>query len=274
MDPALVDRTVTHLAGIDDATLPTRSMTIPGVEGSLEARILSTDLRGSSSRLVRLRSGWGSGLVGAFTADVELFVTRGAVQVGPHRLEACDYVAFPQGLLVPPMRVVADGTALLMTSAPVRYDTSAPATTTEVRPGRASEREWEPVPDLPGRHLKHLGPGPAGDVWIEWVEGWDHRDGPWHRHPHHEECFVIAGEMTLRERQDDDTARRVGPGSYFFRPAGTLHAGPGSQCEDTALTFHRSFGDLRTEWVHSPSGDLRTEWVHSPSGESPQGATA
>ena len=38
MGPRLVDRTVTHLAGIDDASLPTRPMIISGMTGSLEAR--------------------------------------------------------------------------------------------------------------------------------------------------------------------------------------------------------------------------------------------
>ena len=251
MDPALVDRTVTHLVLTDDAGLPTRPMTIAGIEGSVDARILSTDLRGSSTRLVRLRSGWGSGLVGAFTADVELFVVSGAVQVGDHRLEACDYCAFRQGSLAPGLRAVEDALALLMTSAPVRYDTSATGTTAEAYVGRAAEREWVPIPELPGRHLKHLGPGPTGDVWIGWAEDWDHTDGGWHRHQCHEECFVVAGELTLRERPDDE-AVQAGPGSYFFRPAGTPHAGPGSKCEDAALTFHRTFGALDTDWDHPP----------------------
>lgn len=261
MDPALVDRTVTHLVLTDDAALPTRPMTIPGIEGSVEARILSTDLRGSSTRLVRLGSGWGSGLVGAFTADVELFVVSGAVQVGSHRVATCDYCAFRQGSLAPGLRVVEDGLALLMTSAPVRYDTSASGTATEAYVGLASEHEWVPVPELPGRHVKHLGPGPTGDVWIGWTDRWDHAEGPWHRHPCHEECFVVAGELALRE-VPDETVHQAGPGSYFFRPADTPHAGPGSSCEDTALTFHRTFGDLSTDWDYQPSG------------ESPQGCTA
>ena len=261
MDPALVDRTVTHLVQTDDAALPTRPMTIAGIEGSVEARILSTDLRGSSTRLVRLRSGWGSGLVGAFTADVELFVVSGAVQIGSHRLATCDYGAFRQGSLAPGLRVVEDGLALLMTSAPVRYDTSASGTAATAHVGLASEREWAPISELPGRHVKHLGPGPAGDVWIGWSEGWDNAEGPWHRHPCHEECFVVAGELTLRE-SPSETVHQAGPGSYFFRPAETPHAGPGSRCDETSLTFHRTFGDLHTDWDHPPSG------------ESPQDCTA
>ena len=42
----------------------------------------------------------------------------------------------------------------------------------------------------------------------------------------------------------------AGPGTYFFRPAGVLHCGPGSRCDDTALVFHRAFGDLSTDWDH------------------------
>ena len=45
----------------------------------------------------------------------------------------------------------------------------------------------------------------------------------------------------------------AGAGTYFFRPAGVLHCGPGSHCDDTMLAFHRAFGDLSTEWVDSPT---------------------
>lgn len=51
----------------------------------------------------------------------------------------------------------------------------------------------------------------------------------------------------------------AGPGTYFFRPAGVLHDGPGSHCDDTMLAFHRTFGDLSTEWVHSPADDAGTD---------------
>ena len=125
MDPALVDRTVTHLAGVDDASLPVRPMTIAGISGPLEARILSTDMRGASTRLVRLPAGWGSEAPGAFSAEVEVFVIRGAFEAGAHVLEAGDYIHLPQGHVVPRVRAAEDGAALLMTSAPLRYDTSA-----------------------------------------------------------------------------------------------------------------------------------------------------
>ena len=108
-------------------------------------------------------------------------------------------------------------------------------------------------------------------MWIDWAQAWDHTDGPWHRHPHHEECFVVAGEVTLRERQDQD-ACRAGPGSYFFRPAGTLHGGPGSRCEEAAITFHRCFGALRTEWVPSPEHGSPPEGSPREEGSPPEGS--
>ena len=252
MDPALADRTVTHLAGIDDASLPTRPMTIGGITGSLEARILSTDLRGSSTRLVRLRSGWGSETPGAFTAAVELFMIQGALEVGDHLLETGDYLHVPQDRVVSGLRVVDDGAALLMTAAPVRYDPSFVGRPADLTPGRASDQDWVPVPQMPGRLMKRLGRGPVGDVWLDGAHRWDHGDGPWHRHPHHEECFVIDGEIILRERREgSDAVVTAGPGTYFFRPAGVLHCGPGSRCDDTALAFHRAFGDLSTDWDNS-----------------------
>lgn len=253
MDPALVDRRANHLAGIDDASLPIRSMTIPGIDGSLEARILSTDLKGSSTRLVRLRPGWGPETRGAFSAEVELFVIGGSLAVGAHTLEAGDYVHVPKGRTITRLRVIESGAALVMTSAPVGFDRSFQGPPADLALGRASGRDWEPVPEMPGRHVKRLGRGPVGDVWLAGAREWDHGDGRWHRHPHHEECFMISGEVTLRERPDRaDELLTVGSGTYFFRPAGVLHCGPGSVCEDTMLAFHRAFGDSSTEWVHSP----------------------
>ncbi len=260
MDPALVDRTVTRLAGIDDASLPVRSMTIPGIDGALEARILSTDQRGSSTRLVRLRAGWGPETRGAFSAEVELFVIQGSLTAGAHALEAGDYVHIPKGRTVPRLRITADGSALLMTSAPVGFDRSFQGPPADLVPGRASERDWVPVPEMPGRHAKPLGRGPVGDVWLAGAREWDHGDGRWHRHPHHEECFIIGGAVTLRERPDEmDEMITAGAGTYFFRPAGTHHCGPGSHCDDTMLAFHRAFGDLDTEWLDSPDDDARTD---------------
>ena len=254
MDPALVDRTATHLAGILDASLPTRPMTIPGIDGALGARILSTDLRGASTRLVRLRAGWGTQARGAFTAEVELFVIRGSLEAGAHGLEAGDYVHIPKGRTVPQLRTTADGAALLMTVAPVRYDPTFVGPPAELAPGRASETDWVPVPEMPGRHVKPLGRGPVGDVWLGGARQWDHGDGGWHRHGCHEECFVIDGEIVLREgAASTDEMVTAGAGTYFFRPAGTPHCGPGSRCDDTMLAFHRTFGALSTEWVDSPA---------------------
>ena len=260
MDPALVDRTATHLAGIRDASLPTRPMTIPGIDGALGARILSTDLRGSSTRLVRLRAGWGTEARGAFTAGVEIFVVQGSLEAGPHALEAGDYIHLPKGRTVPRLRITADGAALLMTSAPVRYDPTFVGPPADLAPGRASEQDWIPVPEMPGRHVKPLGRGPVGDVWIAGARQWVHGDGGWHHHPHHEECFVIDGEVVLRERSTDtDEMITAGAGTYFFRPAGTLHCGPGSGCDGTMLAFHRAFGDLSTEWGDSPADNAITD---------------
>ncbi len=259
VDPALADRTATHLAGIEDASLPVRSITIPGIDGSLEARILSTDQRGSSTRLVRLLPGWGPETRGAFSAEVELFVIQGSIEVGAHALGAGDYVHIPKGRTVPRLHVTAGGSALLMTSAPVGFDRSFQGPPADLVPGRAADRDWVPVPEMPGRHIKPLGRGPVGDVWLAGAREWDHRDGAWHRHPHHEECFIVGGEVVLRERHSEpDEMLTAGPGTYFFRPAGTLHCGPGSRCDDTLLAFHRAFGNTSTEWPHSPTTDTGT----------------
>jgi hypothetical protein len=250
VDPALIDRRTTPLLGIDESTLRERTMVIPGIEGGLDAKILSTDLRGSTTRLVRLRSGWGARIAGAFSGHFELFVIRGAVEIGSETLGTHDYVAVPELRVISGIRATADGLALLMTSAPVRYDTSTGGAPARLHIGRAAAATWEAVSHQPGRYVRTLGTGPTGDVWIGGATHWSQEGGPWHRHLHDEECLVIDGSFRFTNLVEGAVVTDEGtPGTYSYRPAGTLHDGPGSGCDEPSLTFHRAFGSLGTEWV-------------------------
>jgi hypothetical protein len=100
------------------------------------------------------------------------------------------------------------------------------------------------------RYVRTLGTGPTGDVWIAGATQWSQEGEPWHRHPHDEECLVIDGAITFTDLVDGTVvAHRGTSGTYFYRPAGMIHAGPGSGCEETSLSFHRAVGTLRTEWI-------------------------
>lgn len=255
MDPAVVDRRTTLIAGVHESELARRPMMIGGFEGSLDARILSKDMSGPTTRLVTFPAGWGSGVPGALTTDVELFVVEGEMEVSGRVLGRNDYAFIPSGGIIGGLLARSEARGLFMTGAPFRYDTVSGGSLAEVYVVHSAEIEWREQPGHDGRFVKPLRSAPDGEVWLSGSLEWKH-EGPWHRHETGEECFVIEGEITLVEMVDGNpephTYRR---GGYVWRPPRALHAGPGSEARDTALAFHRvSQGTLQTEWIGP--GDL------------------
>lgn len=258
-DPAVVDRRHRSLLAVREAKLPSRVMTISGCEGRIQARILSKDMSGPATRLVMLSPGWGSGVVGAFTADVELFVIHGDLMVAGERIGQYDYAAVRSGDVIPGIRALSPTLALLMTSAAVRYDSSAGGMLSKPLIGSASGSPWTPVGELPGRFIRPLADGPHGQVWLAGARAWTNEDGPWHSHTGAEETFVLDGEFTITERPSshdpDPPDRPVGEqihhweaGTYTYRLPGQLHAGPGSGSSELALAFHRMQGQRTVRW--------------------------
>ncbi len=232
----------------------------------MEARILSKDLSGPATRLARIPAGWGSGVAGAFTADVELFLIEGSVTVAGERIEQYGYGAVKAGQVIGGIRAHAPTVALVMTSAPVRYDTSAGGPLSDPLIGQPTTSPWAAVPELSGRYVRPLADGPNGAVWLSAGWAWANDDGPWHFHPSPEEVFVLEGELTVTERpgaysgelhdgEPPGVEHRCGPGSYTFRLADRLHAGPGSHSE-RSLTFHRMLGPRTVTWVADEGSDL------------------
>ncbi len=259
-DPAVVDRRHRSLLAVREAEVPSRMMTISGCEGRIEARTLSKDMSGPATRLVMLSRGWGSGVVGAFTADVELFVIRGDLMVAGERVGQYDYAAVRSGEVIPGIRALSPTLALLMTSAPVRYDSSAGGMLSQPLIGWASGSPWMPVSELPGRFIRPLADGPHGQVWLAGARSWTNEDGPWHSHAGAEEVFVLDGEFTMAERlPGHDPDHLDGPaveqihyweaGTYTYRLPGQLHAGPGSGSSELALAFHRMQGSRDCLWT-------------------------
>lgn len=260
-DPALVDRRRQSLRAIAEGELPSRTMTIAGCEGRIEARILSKDLSGPATRLARMHAGWGSGVVGAFTADLELFVIRGELAVAGERIGQYDYAAVRAGQVISGLRARVPTLVLVMTSAPIRYDTSAGGMLSQPLVGLVTGAPWAAVPELPGRFVRSLADGPHGRVWLSGARDWENEHGPWHVHPSAEEVFVLEGEFTVTERlagtdgdADDsygEVTCRCGPGTYTFRLPGRPHGGPGSGSSDLAIAFHRMHGPRSVEWLES-----------------------
>lgn len=266
LDPAILDRRTTHLPGLDETGLPIRTMSIAGLEGKLSARILSKDMSGPATRVVRFEGGWGTGAAGVFTADVSLLVLKGHVRIGGETLGRHDFARMPRRGLVPGIRA-EDGTlALLLTGAPVAYDTTSGGIASAVEIVREGDIPWERQPRQSRRLIKPLDATGSGEFWlgasVEWSSG---DDDPWHRHPVAEEVFVLEGAITISELgADGPESYMYKPGGYVWRPAGILHCGPGSAAAETAITFHHTSGDLETEWVDErgvivpPTGETAT----------------
>lgn len=243
-DPAVVDRRQTLLAGVSESSLPPRTMTIAGIEGRIRARILSTDMRGDATRLVQIPPGWGTGLVGSFTAGVEIFVVQGVMTVGRAQVGVLDYVAIPPNRAVSRVRTSSMTLALLMTSGPIRFEVNAGSGPAQIEVARGSKLAWQPEDGRPGRYVRSLGVGPRGPVWIggakDWVAGPEHA----HSHDHAEEMFVLDGSLSVSEQDGAEVEIfDYEKGGYCFRPGGRAHGGAGSRCDGTSLAFHRRFSE-------------------------------
>lgn len=246
---------------VDERELPIRTMRIAGLEGRMEARILSRDRSGPVTRLARIPSGFGSGAAGAFTADLELFVVKGALALGGAEVGENDYAAVRAGQVISGLRASADSLALVMTAAPVRFDLSAGGGLSAPLLGRAGTFRWEEYGDMSGWFVMPLAEGLCGRVWLSGWKGWGNGGGRWRICESPEEMFVLDGSLLFAEIPFPESAplfdpslaetRRLGSGSYVYRLPGQPHAGPGSGAE-SALAFHRSLGPGRGRWSPVP----------------------
>jgi len=251
MDPALIDRTTQPILGISDGGQLVRTMTIAGIESNVPAKILSTNLRGSSTRMVRLESGWGSRLAGAFTADVEVFVLKGDIEIGSVGLGAYEYAAIPGGGVVGGFRSRQGAIALMITSGPIRYDTSTGGAPARIVVGRPSETSWHREFEGLDIDVRPIATSEISEVWLG-STGLSPGNPAWHKHPFDEETFVLEGELQYRDFANGEIVTTdASPGSYFYRPAGWRHCGPLSVGEETPLMFHRSLRSHQTELLES-----------------------
>lgn len=250
IDPATVDRRTELISGVSEADAPRRRMSIAGIEGAVDARVLSKDFSGPASRLLRLPSGWGTSVPGSFTADIGFFAFRGSMTIGDLTVGELDYVFVPEARVISELRALEPMLVLVFTASPVRYDTAAGGMPARLEVARYADVAWKPLPQQPGRLTKLLWSSSSESVWIGGASQWSYDDGPWHRHDVIEECFVLDGDITFVEMHDSGRAvHRYEAGGYLCRPPQTLHVGPGSGSSADTLTFHRTLGPLTTEWV-------------------------
>jgi len=234
-------------------------MTISACAGRIEDRSRSNDMSGPSTRLAMVSSAGGSAAAAAFTPSVGLFVIRGDLVVAGERVGRYDYAAVRSGEVIPGIRALSPTLALLMTSAPVRYDSSAGGMLSKPLIGTAGASPWTPVSELPGRFIRPLADGLHGQVWLAGARNWTNEGGPWHSHGGAEEVFVLDGEFTMAERPSghgphsdrpaDEQLHGWEAGTYTYRLPGQLHGGPGSGSSELAIAFHRMQGSRDCHWT-------------------------
>lgn len=257
MDPAVIDRTTRPILGIDEGDQRLRPMTVAGIEGSIHAKILSTDLRGAATRIVRMKEGWGSRLAGAFSADVEVFVLQGNLYVGSTSLTDYEYAFIPGDGVVGAFRSESGAVALLMTSGPIRYDTSTGGRRADVVVGRPSETSWQVDAEVRGLFRRPVATTRLGEVWLGSTQ-LDPETQVWHSHPHDDELFVLEGSIACSDLLGDQSLETTaGPGSYFYRPKSTVHTAPTARTEGSIVTFNRSFGAFESMGLEYPPDNDR-----------------
>jgi hypothetical protein len=241
MDPAVTDRTCNPILGVTDRDLPVRSMTVSGIENNIKAKILSTDLRGAATRIVVFPPGWGSRLTGSFTGDVGVFVLQGDLRVGSVALRDYEYVSIPSGGVIGRFTTENGVIALLMTSKPIRYDTSRGGAPADLVVGRPSETSWSRHAENSDLFIRPVCTSKMSTIWLGSVMAPVHDVTVWTESDVDEETFVLEGRIEYMDEVDEKiVVTKATAGSYFYRPAGTRHTAPMRIGEETVMTFHRS----------------------------------
>lgn len=221
----------------------------PGVD----AKLLSADnMTGAASLLLRYPAGWRQAKPAFLTADEELFVLQGAVQINGVVHGRHSYAFLPRGHLRRDFLSTTGAVVLTFLSAAARTET-AELPHADYDTARLVERidsaalGWDHMGGNAGAsHLhaarKTLRRDVSGRSHSYLSGGMPHscpKNGaaPLEKHPHVEEMFLVAGDMPC-------SLGVLRAGAYFWRPAEVWH---GADCTLTGfLAFVRTIGSSRT----------------------------
>lgn len=230
-----------------DRAVPWRALRLPGFPRGLGTKVLSVD-PGTGAASLRLRYARGAGLPGGYSdSDVELFVVRGAVDLGATRHGAGSYLYVPRGVALPALACPRGAELLAFyVDGPPSFtpsDSDHPRAERErlVVVDAVADLDWDAASTypaaLPGRLVKvlHVEPRSRALTCLVALAPQFRRDAVGYADCATEEV-VLAGELwTLQS----------GPrpaGSYAWRPA-YANQGPVAS-ERGALVLVRSAAEL------------------------------
>jgi hypothetical protein len=222
---------------------------VNGIVSDARARTLSHDHQnGAATDLVSFPSGWSVG-VGYFSADIEIFVLEGQLQIGPYRLKQHSYAYIPAGVCCGPWKAQSLTNVLWMPSASCQFTVSSehsndvhlnryiPSIDTSALPWSGTITPGFPPGAM--RKVLRTDPNTGASTWLLGVLPQWH-DNRVEIHPVVEEAYLVIGDMKT-------PLGAMTPGSYFWRPAHIPH-GPFATSTGALIIF-RTDGPLRTDYI-------------------------
>lgn len=238
--------------------LPAADHVVAGASGPARVRTLSVDeATGGTSMVVDLSPGW-TVTAAAWSADLELLVLAGGLDLGSHTVERLGYAFVPAGVPLPRLRAPAGASLLLFTAGPVRPEPVAgPADDAAswrehcVGPVALADVPWEQprTPDFPagaGRKTARLDEASGQGFWLlGLLPHWTSTQREWHEFA--EENYVIDGEI-------ETTVGLMTAGAYLAHPPGPAHRHGPMRSRRGALVVTRSVGPFAT--TYEPASDV------------------
>jgi len=217
--------------------LPWQSGLYGGARGDVESKVLSIDRNaGDSSTIIRYPARWQRDVPEALTAEEEMYVLDGEIEINGHTYTRDTYACFPAGHIRE--NALSDKGCVALTffdSIPMQLKNMSARTNTKglIEYLDTYELKWDssvadPALEWMGNRRKVLKWDPEYNQKATFIfstppqifpENWA---CPTLTHPCVEEAFMLAGELT-------GPLGRMTAGSYFWRPEGKPHGPYGTR---------------------------------------------
>jgi len=239
MDPANVDRRRGLLVGISDASLTVRSMVIAGVTGKIEQKILSTTLKGESTRLIKAPAQWRTESRGHFTASFDLLVISGELQINGINVKPYTFLRVDKDSLISEFVCVTPITALLCAEGPLKFESGDFAINKELIIGNTFIDDNNPSSNT----LSSYCLSPINLPRQYWIQQWgsesDIQISGWQSRTTSEECFVLRGAIDVGTSVNGNEQRFIyDVGGYYSLPPKVSKQSLEIRSKGPTLTVH------------------------------------